>query len=116
MIIQLHEADSKGLVAITAFGLVLTLSIELPMQRQICDVCTLAAPQLCLAFESPTVAAGRLVRPQAYPSYDSSPRPSYRVFRVLTVVHAFTGSCRRSPTTSSSTREPRITTLPFPDL
>jgi hypothetical protein len=41
--------------------------IELPMQQQTCDVCSLVAPQLCFALTSPTVAAERLVRPQAYP-------------------------------------------------
>jgi hypothetical protein len=85
------------------------------MQQQICDVCTLAAPQLCPTLASPTVVAERLGGPQAHPPYDSSPRPSYRVFRVLTTVHASTASCRCSPIRSSSTREPRVTTLPFTD-
>lgn len=59
--------------------------IKLPMEQQICDTCTLAAPQLCLALAS-SAAAERPVRPQAHPPYDSSPRPSHRVLRVLIMV------------------------------
>jgi hypothetical protein len=55
----------------------------------------------------------RLVRPRARPPYDSSRRPSYRLFHVLTMVHAPIASWRRSPTRSSSTRKPRVTTLPL---
>jgi hypothetical protein len=58
----------------------------------------------------------RLARPQARPPYDSSRGQSYRLSRVLTMVHAPIVSWRRSPTRSSSTHKPRVPTIPLTDL